>query len=166
MSNLNLWSRDPFFAEFDTLVRQTFGPGSARTNQRNAFTPAAELAKDGEDAVVRLELPGLDPAKDVSVEVQRGQLLITGERRDERSGEEAGRSFTEIRYGSFRRAFALPGHVGPDAVQASYDSGVLTVRVLGAYAGSTPSRIDITSNATSTVHVGEATPAKQVDSAG
>ena len=43
--------------------------------------------KDGDDAVVRLELPGVDVAKDVNVEVDRGQLVIHGERRDERSSE-------------------------------------------------------------------------------
>ena len=35
----------------------------------DGFNPAAEIVKDGEDAVVRLELPGVDVAKDVNVEV-------------------------------------------------------------------------------------------------
>ena len=78
----------------------------------NGFTPAAEIIKDGDDAVVRLELPGVDADKDVQVEVENGQLVIHGERRDEYSQEKNGRTLHEVRYGSFRREFALPGDRG------------------------------------------------------
>lgn len=112
-----------------------------------AFTPAAEIVKDGDDALVRLELPGVDVDKDVSVAVDHGRLVIHGEHRDEHAGEDHGRVLREIRYGSFRRSFQLPAHVTSEAVSASYDAGVLTVRVAGAYqnpAGKQPQRIAIT----------------------
>jgi HSP20 family molecular chaperone IbpA len=44
-------------------------------------SPAAEIAKDRDDAVVQVELPGVDVEKDVTVEVDKGQLVIRGERR-------------------------------------------------------------------------------------
>jgi HSP20 family protein len=66
-----------------------------------------------------------------------------GERRDEHSQEKNGPTLREVRYGSFRRSFALPSHVGGDAVTATYEAGVLIVRVAGAYAGSEPQRIAI-----------------------
>lgn len=139
MSNLTVWrSRDPF-ADFDSIVRRTFGPVS--TN----FVPAAEIERDGEDAVVRLELPGLDVAKDVTVEVDRGRLVVRGERRDERGEKANGRIRSEVRYGAFRREFGLPKQVSAEAISASYDAGVLTVRVTGAYAGSEPQKIAIES---------------------
>ncbi len=112
------------------------------------FTPAAEIVKDGEDAVVRLELPGVDVAKDVNVEVDRGHLVIHGERRDEHADEDPakdGRTLREVRYGSFRRSFKLPAHVAGDAISASYDAGVLTVRVAGAHKGAEAQRIEIES---------------------
>jgi HSP20 family protein len=56
------------------------------------------IAKDG-DAVVRVELPGIDVEKDVNVEVDKGQLVIHGERRDERAEEKDGRTLSEVRYG-------------------------------------------------------------------
>jgi HSP20 family protein len=111
----------------------------------DGFTPAAEIVKDGEDAVVRLELPGVDVAKDVNVEVDRGQLVIHGERRDERAEEKDGRTLREVRYGSFRRSFKLPAHVTGEAISASYDAGVLTVRVAGAHKGADVQRIAIES---------------------
>lgn len=139
MSNLTLWrSRDPF-AEFDSIARRAFGPVS------NNFVPAAEIEHDGEDAVVRLELPGLDVAKDVTVEVDRGRLVVRGERRDERSEKANGRIRSEVRYGAFRREFGLPKQVSAEAISASYDAGVLTVRVTGAYAGGEPQKIVIES---------------------
>lgn len=127
-----------FGTDLDTLVRRAFGP--IAVPPRRGFVPAAEVRRDGDDAVVRLELPGLDAAKDVTVDVEDGRLVVAGERRDERSGEGGLR---EVRYGSFRRSFALPGHVGADDVSASYDAGVLTVRVAGAHTGPQARRIAI-----------------------
>jgi HSP20 family protein len=113
MSNVTLWARPAW--EIDRWVKEGVLDG---------FTPAAEIVKDGEDAVVRLELPGVDVAKDVNVELDRGRLVIHGERRDERSEEKDGRTLREVRYGSFRRSFKLPAHVTSDAISASYDAGV------------------------------------------
>jgi HSP20 family molecular chaperone IbpA len=143
MRNLTLWHRRDPFAEFDALVRAAFG-APAEWPARAAFTPPAEIAQDGDDAVVRVELPGIDAASDVTVELDRGSLVIRGERRDERAEEKDGRTLREVRYGSFRRAFALPAHVTADAVTASYDAGVLTVRVAGAYTGTQARQIPVT----------------------
>lgn len=144
MSNLALWTRPAW--DTDRWLRDFFGPASADWVKpvSTGFTPAAEIVKDGDDAVVRLELPGVDVEKDVNVEVDRGRLVIHGEHRDERNEEQDGRVLREIRYGNFRRSFQLPSHVTSEAVAASYDAGVLTVRVAGAYAGTQPQRIAIT----------------------
>ena len=136
MSTLSLWTRRDPFADFDAAVRAAFAPTS--------FTPAAEARRDGDDAVVRLELPGLDVERDVTVELDHGRLVVSGERRDERSDNADGRSLREVRYGSFRRVFGVPAQVSADAVSASYDAGVLTVRVAGAYATPQGTRIPVT----------------------
>ncbi|OBH30261.1 heat-shock protein Hsp20 [Mycobacterium sp. E342] len=144
MSNLALWSRPAW--DTDRWLRDFFGPAAATDWYKPAtsgFNPAAEVVKDGDDAIVRVELPGVDVEKDVNVEVDRGRLVIHGERRDEHGEEKDGRTLREVRYGSFRRSFRLPTHVTGDAVTASYDAGVLTVRVAGAYAGSQAQRIAI-----------------------
>jgi HSP20 family protein len=142
MSQLALWARPAW--DLDRWVRDFFGPGAAEDWFADTFTPSAEVVKDGEDAVVRVELPGLDIENVINVEVVNGRLVIHGERRDEHAEAKRGRTLRELRYGSFRRSFALPSHVTADAVSASYDAGVLTLRVAGAYAGSQPKRIEIT----------------------
>jgi HSP20 family protein len=145
MSNLTVWARPAW--NLDRWVNDFFGPATANEwgapSEWGAFRPAAEIVKDGDDAVVRIELPGVDVVKDVHVEIDRGALIIHGERRDEHSEEKNGRTLREVRYGSFRRSFVLPSHVGGDAVTATYEAGVLTVRVAGAHAGSEPQRIAI-----------------------
>ena len=84
MSNLALWSRPAW--DTDRWLRDFFGPAAAADWYKpvtSGFSPAAEIVKDGDDAVVRLELPGVDVEKDVNVEVERGRLVIHGEHRDE-----------------------------------------------------------------------------------
>jgi HSP20 family protein len=144
MSTLTLWTRRDPFADFDSIVRRAFAPAAG-------FTPSAEIARDGDDAVVRLELPGVDVEKDVTVEIKDNALVVRGERRDERSEERDGRSLREVRYGAFRRSFGLPAHVTADAVAATYDAGVLTVRVTDAYAGTTARQIPVTTTAPAAV---------------
>ena len=109
--------------DFDDLVRRTWG-SAGRTA---GFVPPVEVLRDGEDVVVRVELPGIDVERDVSIEVERGQLVISGERRAATEGE--GVLVRELRYGAFRREFALPQGVSPEQVEASYDDGLLDVRV-------------------------------------
>lgn len=140
MSTLPLWTRRDPFADFDAIVRTAFGT----PDRPGAYRPGAEIDRDGDDAVVRLDLPGVDVEKDVTVEIDRGRLVIRGERRDERAEEQDGRTLRELRYGAFHRSFTLPAHVSAEALHASYDAGVLTVRVSGAYAGTSATRIPVT----------------------
>lgn len=109
--------------------------------------PAADIYRDGEDLVARLDLPGIDPAQDVTVEVEGRRLVVRGERRDQRAQDAEGRRISEVRLGAFRRVVNLPRAVEADAVTASYDAGVLAVTVAGVFAGTTPQRIEVTTAA-------------------
>jgi HSP20 family molecular chaperone IbpA len=144
MSNLTLWPRPT--RDADRWLREFFGPAAASDwfKPVTGFNPAAEIVKDGDDAVVRLELPGVDVDNDVNVELVEGRLVIHGERRDEHAEQKDGRTLREVRYGSFRRSLELPAHITSEAISASYDAGVLTVRVADAYAGNQAQRIAIT----------------------
>ena len=98
MSNLTLRSRPAWGT--DRWLREFFGPAAAADWAQpvsSGFTPAAEIVKDGDDAVVRVELPGVEVEKDVKVEVDKGRLVIHGEHRDEHSEVENGRALREIR---------------------------------------------------------------------
>ncbi len=75
--------------------------------------------------VLRAELPGIDPEQDVEVTVEHDMLTISGERREETKDK----NHREFHYGAFKRAVALPAGAKTDAITASYDNGVLLVRV-------------------------------------
>jgi len=75
--------------------------------------------------LLRAELPGIDPAKDVDITVRDGQLTIKAERSEKK--ESKGRS--EFSYGSFTRSVTLPAGANEDDIKASYDKGILTVDV-------------------------------------
>lgn len=117
--------------EFDELVRRGWAGSREKSAAMAGFVPAVEVARDGADVVVRVELPGVDVERDVAIEVDRGKLIISGERRDERSEQSEGVLVRELRYGQFRREFALPPGVSPEQVEATYDAGLLDVRVRG-----------------------------------
>lgn len=128
---LRAW--DPFTVlarlddDFDQLVRRTWGTTSGQTS---GYVPAIEMATDGPDVVITLELPGVDIEEDVDLQVHEGRLSISGQRREERTEDKPGRTLVrELRYGSFRRDFALPPDVTPDDIDATYDRGMLRVRV-------------------------------------
>ncbi len=75
--------------------------------------------------LVRAEMPGLDPDRDVTVTVHDGVLTIKAERSERQ--ETKGRS--EFSYGAFVRSIALPAGADEDDIAASYDKGILTVSV-------------------------------------
>jgi HSP20 family protein len=134
--------------EFDELVRRGWSSGKGRSEGRTGmlgFVPAVEVSRDGEDVVVRVELPGIDVERDVAIEVERGKLVISGERRDARAESPDGVLVRELRYGQFRREFALPAGISPEQVEATYDAGLLDVRVRSVVAPEpSPVRVPIT----------------------
>jgi HSP20 family protein len=78
--------------------------------------------------VIRAEMPGIDPDKDVEITLEEGVLSIRAERRSEKTDEQAGRTRSEFRYGSFSRSLRVPKEMNPDDVTASYKDGILEVR--------------------------------------
>jgi HSP20 family protein len=78
---------------------------------------------DGDRHVIRADMPGVDPNKDIQLTVDGAVLHLRGERRAEKHDEHR----TELRYGSFERLITLPRGTRPEDVTAEYTDGVLTV---------------------------------------
>ncbi len=83
-----------------------------------------DYVRDGR-YVVRAELPGIDPDKQVEVTVAGGVLTIRAERQEEHEGK----YHSEFRYGTFSRSLTLPATADDGDVTATYDKGVLEVTV-------------------------------------
>ena len=96
-----------------------------------AFRPVAanpmrveDFVQDG-SYVIRAELPGIDPEKDVEVTVADGILTIKAERHDEKTGKH----HSEFRYGTFSRSVTLPASADEEHIEAFYGHGILEVTV-------------------------------------
>ena len=102
-------------------VRRAFpdGPSTLRVEE---FT-------DGNELVVRSEMPGIDPDNDVDIQVTDHTLRLRAERRQESKGEEKGGYRSEFHYGSFVRTIPLPAGATEQDVKASYKDGILEVRI-------------------------------------
>jgi len=88
-----------------------------------------EEFRDGDEMVVRTELPGIDPDKDVEVTVADGVLRVEAHREEKSEQKEKDGYRSEFRYGRFTRNFVLPTGVDETSVKATYTDGVLEVRV-------------------------------------
>lgn len=87
-----------------------------------------EFREDG-TLVIRADLPGIDPDKDVELTVTDGILHIEAERREEEKHEEKGYVRQELRYGSLSRSLPLPEGVTEADITATYKAGVLEIRI-------------------------------------
>jgi HSP20 family protein len=78
-----------------------------------------------EEYVLRAELPGLDPDKDVQVSTLNGVLMVKAERRE----EEKALNRSEFRYGMLHRSVRLPANANESAIKATYRDGILEITV-------------------------------------
>jgi HSP20 family protein len=88
-----------------------------------------EEFREGDNLVVKAELPGIDPEKDVEITVTGDVLRVHAKREDGSETTKAGGYRSEFRYGTFERDIALPQGVDADSIEATYTDGILTVKV-------------------------------------
>lgn len=114
---------------FDLWPGRHFGwPLPAHRVLLEGFIPVDEYQEDAV-LVVRAELPGIDPDRDVELTVAEGMLHIKAERHEEEHKEGAGYVRQELHYGSFTRMLPLPEGVTETDIKASYKDGILEIRV-------------------------------------
>ena len=113
---------------------------------RDTLAMRVEEFVDGDQMVVRAELPGIDPDKDVEITVAEGFMTLTAERREERTeGEEGTPGYrSEFLYGTFRRVLRMPEGATGDDVKATYADGILEIRMPMVVRPAMPSRIPVT----------------------
>ncbi|MEX0698907.1 MAG: Hsp20/alpha crystallin family protein [Acidimicrobiia bacterium] len=123
---LKVWT--PFF-DVDKEWRLFDFPRFIGEGHEFAFRPSIDIARHDGELIVIVELPGIDPEKDVEISIDDDVLSIKGEKSAETEFSEDNRYIHERGYGRFQRRIPLPVGVDPDKVAAVYDKGVLTVRV-------------------------------------
>lgn len=125
------------FREFDILRREMnrlfYDMAAANREEANLtaanradWLPAIELQDNGNNLVIRAEIPGVN-AQDLDVQVTKEAVSIAGEHRYEKRSEEHGNVRSEFRYGRFQRVIPLPAKVQNEQVQADLKDGILTL---------------------------------------
>jgi len=110
---------------FNTVF-DTPAPGNGGTMRR--WMPPMDLVESGDHFVLRADLPGMSE-EDVNIELEDGTLTISGERKAQHEEKEEGYYRVERAFGTFSRSLTLPKGVNPEEVSASFDRGVLEVRI-------------------------------------
>lgn len=134
---MSLVRRD--WPDFQELVQRLFEGEAEKSWLR------VEEFVDDKTLVIRTEIPGIDPEKDVEIVVDNGELRIKAQReaKTEHKDKESYRS--EFHYGSFSRSIKLPAGATADDVTATYTDGVLEVRVpVAEPVAAAPSKVQIT----------------------
>ena len=115
---------------FSNRLSRVFGSSWDTPEPTGAWIPAVNVEETADELLLTAELPGT-PEEDIHVDIENNILTIRGEKREAREEGAEGQKYHvwERRYGSFQRVFTLPRSVQADAVQADFDSGILTVRL-------------------------------------
>lgn len=117
---------EPMFRSFGLWT-----PGRSRIGMlpaRPFASPMDVMARDG-GIVIRIDLPGIDPAKDLRITTEGGELTIHGERRESAEVKEENYYRSETFKGSFERHLPLPEGTSVDKISAEYTNGVLEIVV-------------------------------------
>jgi len=95
---------------------------------QGSWVPAVDIYETNEAIVIKAELPGIT-AQDISVEVKDNTLTLKGEKKFEKEVQEENYHRVERSYGSFQRAFTLPGTIQQEKVKAKFKDGILEINL-------------------------------------
>ncbi len=137
--------RDAMNRLFEQAVLQPSSEPQGR-GLSGALAPALDVAESATEYTLKASLPGVKP-EDVNIQLEQGTVTMSGELKDEEpaaSGETGGlrHHVRERRLGRFYRSVSLPGPVDADKATATFEHGVLTLRIPKA-ASAQPRRIPI-----------------------
>jgi HSP20 family protein len=103
-----------------------FSDFGTRESALQNYEPACDLIERDNEFILYVDLPGMH-TKDVNLEIVGNTLVVSGERKFERKEEKAGTHYHERRVGAFERRLSMPENVNLEKIQASFESGVLTL---------------------------------------
>lgn len=137
-------TRFPFdsLSQLQAEIDQFFGKPLVNLGLSGASVyPLVNVFTDADGMVVRAEVPGIPPDR-LSVQVEAGQLTISGERPAPAEERDGSTHRQERQFGRFARTLQLPPEIDPGQVKAECHNGVLTVR-LGKHAAARPRQIAV-----------------------
>ncbi len=126
MAIMTRWEPFRDLARLQDEVNRLFDDRAYREGESVGWTPACDIFEDEEAVTLRFELAGVEP-KDVDIRFENGVLTVKGERKLEKDDQRENYHRVERSYGTFTRAFSLPGTLDPERIKAEAKNGVLQV---------------------------------------
>jgi len=139
------WPDERIDRAFRDMFRDFFTGGVMLDRYAEGLTNSMRLEEFVEEGtcVVRAELPGIDPEKDIELNVSDGILRMKAHREERKEEDRPSGYRSEFRYGMFERTVRLPEGSTEADVKATYKDGVLEVRFPVETAEKTPTRIPV-----------------------
>jgi len=128
---------------FDSFFGRREGGGSGGGYGSRRWVPPMDLVETEDHLVLRADLPGLR-RDDIEIEVKDGVLTVSGERDAQHEDKREGYHRVERSFGRFSRSLELPKGVEAGNIDASFEDGVLEVR-MPKPAERKPTRIEVRS---------------------
>jgi HSP20 family protein len=133
MTNITRYTVSPEFRTLQSQMNRLFEPflGRALDDQELAsgsWVPPVDVVEEKDAILVSAELPGLRP-EDVEIQYENGVLVLRGQRTFQQESSDRTYHRVERAYGTFVRSFTLPRSADPDKITASFQNGLLEVRV-------------------------------------
>src|SRR5579863_9343283 len=110
------------------LFRDTYGDGRDEALTTSNFAPPVDVYEDEHNITLKIEVPGIEE-KDIDVRIENNTLTVHGERKFDKEEKEENYRRVESQYGSFTRSFTLPNTVDSNSVTATYEKGVLKIKL-------------------------------------
>lgn len=117
------------FSDMDRLFSTFNKPTTAFKNEEKFLAADSEIIEGDDFYAVSVDLPGMKK-EDIKIEAHQNTLTISGERKREMTADKEFKvQRSEKFYGQFKRAFTLPELTQADKIEASFQDGVLQVRI-------------------------------------
>ena len=130
------------FRRFEEMMNRMFENFSGRPTSRRLLSsgergavvpveyrePFIDVMESDKEIIATAEMPGLEK-QDIKINVAEDMLEISAETKQEEKKEEKGYIYRERRSGSYYRAISLPSPVDPDNSKATYENGVLEIKM-------------------------------------
>ena len=119
--------QNPFFP---SLVDELFNQDRrVRTSSISSTTPAVNIIEQDTQFLIELAAPG-NKKEDFEIEIEDGILSISSSNKEDNTSEKETFTRHEFSYNSFRRSFMIPESVDVSSIEATYNEGVLLIKLL------------------------------------
>ncbi|WP_027392480.1 Hsp20/alpha crystallin family protein [Aquimarina latercula] len=115
---------DLFPSFFDNFWGRDFVSGV----QTGTSVPAVNITETKDSFDIEVAVPGLKK-DEFEINLENGILIISSEKKEERESQEKKMTRKEFSFTSFQRSFSVPDTVSTDKINASYNDGVLSIRL-------------------------------------